>query len=133
MRHRTTKLAYLGILAAVIFASCMPDLIPVGRPDLTGPPSFCKINEKGYLIVTVKNQGTANAPASTTTVEFSAGGSFDLPTPAIPKGGSVDLQPLQVPAGCYSPDCSFKITVDSKKQIQESNEANNTVGGSCLG
>ncbi len=133
MRHKTAKLAYAVILAAVFFAGCMPDLIPVGRPDLTGPPSSCKIDKQGYLIVTVKNQGTANAPASTTTIVFSPGGSFDLPTPAIPKGGSIDLQLLQVPAGCYNPDCSFKITVDSKKQIQESNEANNTAGGSCLG
>ncbi|HVP36398.1 MAG TPA: CARDB domain-containing protein [Terriglobales bacterium] len=133
MKRKTTRLVYVFILAAIFIAGCMPDLIPVGRPDLTGPPGFCKIDKQGYLTVTVKNQGSANALASTTTIEFSAGGSFDLPTPAIPAGKSVNLQPLKIPAECYHPDCSFKITVDSKNQIKESNEANNTAGGSCIG
>jgi hypothetical protein len=131
MRRQTL---ILGFLIAVALIGCAGiDLLPIGRPDLTGPPSFCKVDNQGRLIVTVKNQGNANARASTTTVEFFPGGLFSLPTPAIPAGGTVDLAPLNIPAGCYNPDCEFKITVDSNNQIKESNEGNNIANGSCLG
>jgi len=132
-------LVSLSLLATIVLSGCTPlaDLVPIGSPDISGPPSFCKkVKEgpdKGKLVVTVKNQGTAAAPASTTTVKFSPGGSFQLSTPAIPAGGSVDLPPLSIPAGCYNPDCDFKITVDSNNQINESNEGNNSVAGNCLG
>jgi len=112
------------------------DLVPFGRPGLPGPPGFCKIAktgpQKGKLIVTVANQGNATAAASTTLVQFSNGVSSALPTPAIAPGASVDLL-LSIPATCYRPDCSFKITVDSKGQVKEANEGNNTAVGSCLG
>lgn len=82
--------------------------------------------------VTVKNQGNADAPASETTVTFG-----DIPvtvnTPAIPVGGSVDLL-FKVPTNCFSPDCSFKITVDANNQVNESNnEENNGASGGCIG
>jgi len=39
-----------------------------------------------------------------------------------------------VPGNCFSPDCSFKITVDANNQINESNhEGNNTANGGCIG
>ncbi len=113
------------------------DLIPFGRPEFPGPSGFCKIAQggqhQGELIVTVTNRGNAAAAGSTTLVEFSDGSSFGLPTPAIAPGGSVDLPPLKIPAACFRPHCSFKITVDSKAQVQESNDTNNTAVGSCLG
>ena len=125
------------LLVAIALSGCTVDLMVVGKADLSGPPSFCKLvkegPDKGKLVVTVKNQGTAAAPASTTTVEFSPGGSFQLPTPAIPAGGSVDLTPLKIPGVCFNPDCDFKITLDSNGQVNESNEGNNTADGNCLG
>ena len=107
----------------------LPDLVPV--PDPQG--GFCKGDGKGNLVVTVRNQGSANAPASTTRVEFFPGGVFMLPTPPIPAGAQLDLTPLPFPPGCFSPDCSFKITVDATGVVVESNEANNTGVGTCIG
>lgn len=109
----------------------LPDLVPV--PDPRPGVGFCKRDTQGRLVVTVKNQGNADAPASTTTVDYSPGGSFQLPTPAIPAGGSVDLPPLNIPGVCFDPDCDFRITVDSANQATESNEGNNSAAGRCIG
>ncbi len=113
----------------------LPDLVPV--PDPRPEFGFCKRVEqgpnKGKLVVTVKNQGNADAPPSMTKVIFARGGSFDLPTPAIPAGGSVDLPPLSMPGVCFVPNCDFKIIVDVNNQVVESNKANNTASGTCRG
>jgi hypothetical protein len=103
-----------------------PDLVPV--PDASG--TFCRLRD-GQLVVTVKNQGTADAGPSVTRVDFSSG-SVSQPTPPIPAGGSVDLL-FPIPAGCFQPDCFFRITVDSTNIVDESNEGNNTASGFCLG
>jgi subtilase family serine protease len=106
----------------------LPDLIPLADPK-TG---FCRRDNKGNLIVTVKNQGSADAGASTTTVVFGPGGTFSQPTPPIAAGASVDLT-FPIPAVCFNPECSFRIIVDSGNQVTESNEGNNTASGTCLG
>jgi hypothetical protein len=105
-----------------------PDLIPI--PDANG--NFCRIDPARRLIVTVKNQGTADAGPSVTKIVFSTGGGASVPTPAIPAGGSVDVT-VPIPANCFQPDCGFRITVDSTGQVSESNELNNTASGTCLG
>ena len=136
MHRRKLTLVVSGILVAVALNGCTrPDLVPIkspGQPDnITG---FCKVVDNATkVVVSVKNQGNADSPASTTTVDFFNRGSFQLPTPAIPAGGSVDLPPLNIPAGCFDPDCDFKITVDSGSQINESNEGNNNTDGRCIG
>jgi hypothetical protein len=104
-----------------------PDLVPV--PDAQG--NFCRRTDL-RLTVTVKNQGSADAGASTTTVDFGSLGAASQPTPPIPAGGSVDVF-FNIPPGCFHPDCGFKITVDSGGVVDESNEANNTAVGSCPG
>ena len=104
-----------------------PDLIPV--PNAQG--SFCN-RKDGKLIVTVRNQGTAAAGPSTTTVNFSNGVSQSQPTPGIAAGGQVDVA-FDIPPGCFSPDCGFRITVDSGNVVVESNEGNNTASGTCIG
>ncbi|NIV14178.1 MAG: hypothetical protein GWN62_23765 [Aliifodinibius sp.] len=109
----------------------LPDLIPV--PDPEPGIGFCKLDNQNRLIVTVKNQGDSDAPPSTTKVEFFPGGVVEIPTPLIPAGASVDLPPISFPAGCFVPDCHFKITVDWKNEIIESNKANNIASGFCLG
>lgn len=108
----------------------LADLIPV--PDPKPGVGFCRRDAQGRLIVTVKNQGTADAGPSETKVAFSGGGTVSVPTPAIPAGGSVDVF-VPIPPGCFSPDCGFRITVDAAAVVSESNEVNNTASGSCLG
>lgn len=106
----------------------LPDLIPFADPK-TG---FCKRDDQGDLIVTVKNQGSAGAGPSTTTVVFAPGGTFSQPTPPIFAGASVDLT-FPIPAKCFDPDCDFRIIVDSGNQVTESDELNNFASGTCLG
>lgn len=108
-----------------------PDLIPV--PDPRPGFGFWKVDRQGNLIVTVKNQGTADAGASTLKVEFLPGGTCILPVPPIPAGGSVDVGSCSFPAACFDPDCNFRITVDSNNDVSESNEGNNNANGMCIG
>ena len=108
-------------------AQALPDLVPV--PDASG--SFCR-GKDGKLLVTVKNQGAGPAGPSTTQVDFGQHGTFSQATPALTPNMSTDLL-FDIPAGCFDPDCGFTITVDSKNEVTESNEANNTASGFCLG
>lgn len=125
--HKVTILGLKPVASAPA-----PDLIPFS-PLGTGPLAFCRIEQNGQVLrVTVKNQGNGNAGASKTTVIFGSQ-PVVLDTPPIPAGGSVDLL-FTIPPGCFVPDCSFRITVDSDNQVNEfSNEGNNSVGGGCLG
>jgi subtilisin family serine protease len=115
----------------------LPDLVPVRLPNMgMDPIAYCNLDDRKRLVVTVKNQGDAGAPASTTRVTFHSvpGGDVvvDLPTPALAAGESVDLDPIELP-NCYHPNCHFTITVDVTGVVAESNEANNTAEGYCLG
>jgi hypothetical protein len=106
----------------------LPDLIPLPDPG----KGFCNRDEQGNLIVTVKNQGSADAGASTTTVHFAPGGPLAQPTPPIPAGGTVNLT-FPIPQACFDPDCQFRIIVDSASQVAESDETNNIASGTCRG
>jgi hypothetical protein len=132
------------ILALLVFWYCcfrpkpirkLANLMPV--PDPRPGIGFCRLveagPEKGKLLVTVRNYGDANAPASTTTVTFATGESEDLPTPPIRAGESVDLDPVDFPRGCFSPNCHFRIVADSKNVVTESDKVNNVVDSFCLG
>jgi hypothetical protein len=107
------------------------DLLPV--PDGPGPLGFCRRDSQGNLLVRIRNQGDADAPASTTTVEFGSGGVFSVPTPAISAGTSTDLTPVAMPGACFTPDCGFRITADSASVIDETDETNNHAVGQCIG
>ncbi len=136
MSRQRRLLFPLGLLGALALGGCTPaDLVPRGIADLEGPPSFCTLAkvepDKGKLIVTVMNQGHRDARASTTKVEFTPGGSFEQPTPAVRgEGGMVEVK-FDVPRACWTPDCTFTITVDSGNRVKEGNKGNNTVTGYC--
>ena len=104
-----------------------PDLIPVPDPKL----GFCR-RQGMKLTVTVRNQGSSDAGPSITRVDFGAFGTATQPTPALAAGASTDLV-FTIPAGCFDPDCDFRITVDSNGQVDESNEGNNNASGTCVG
>jgi hypothetical protein len=128
-RHKVTILG-LGPKSGVVEQRAV-DLLPFS-PMGTSPTAFCRIEESGKVLrVTVKNQGAIEAGASKTTVRFDET-LFTLDTPPVPAGGSVDLL-FKVPTGCFTPDCSFTISVDSSNQVGETNEGNNKVTGGCLG
>ena len=137
MFRRILALMFLSILVVVAPRGSSqrdrPDLVPV--PDPRPGYKFCRRDASQKLQVTVKNQNNNDvaAHASTTKVEFTPGGTIEIPTPAIPAGVSVDLPPVVIPAQCFNPDCEFTITVDSQHQVHESNEGNNTGIGKCLG
>jgi hypothetical protein len=107
------------------------DLLPLNPNPQSGPAGFCR-RQGNKLVVTVKNQGTADAGPSTTTVDFANVGQVSQPTPAIAAGSAVDVL-FDFPAACFRPDCRFRIIVDSGNQVDESNETNNTADGACLG
>ncbi|MCP3952079.1 MAG: VWA domain-containing protein [Desulfobacterales bacterium] len=107
--------------------------LPDPRPGI----GFCRLvasgPHKGRLKVAVVNYGEADAPASTTTVTFSTGDAVDLATPPIRAGESVELEPVEFPKGCFDPDCHFRIVVDSRNEVTESDKSNNVAEYFCLG
>jgi hypothetical protein len=140
--HREALTFLIISLLTVVINGCavpekrppLPDLVPSTSPGQDNITGFCKVVGKTVkVVVSVKNQGNAASPVSTTTVQFSPEGSFRLATPAIQPGGSANLEPLNIPPACFNPDCNFTITVDSDNQIKESNAKNNTTDGRCIG
>lgn len=128
-RHKITILG-LGPGGGVVQQGAV-DLLPFS-PLGTSPAAVCRIEQNGKeLRVTVKNQGPVDAGSSKTTVTFGET-PFTLETPPIPGGGTVDLL-FKVPAGCFTPDCSFTISVDSSNQVDEFDERNNKAAGGCIG
>jgi len=116
-----------------------PDLIPVRRPNSSGPEGFCRLSTGGELIVRVRNQSNLDVNTETTTIVRFSGGDFVFrPTPPIAGGASADIS-FPIPSGCGS-DCSFTIAVDAAVQVHESrgdeidtHETNNIQNGRCIG
>lgn len=133
-------LAGVGSLQARIDdvrAACAPaDLVPV---PAAGPnrPNFCRNDEKGNLIVRVKNLGSTPAPASSLRVTFTTlSGPVSVDTPAPPLGGGGGLVDLAtpIPTDCTTVrggDCQFTLAVDVDDAVLETDESNNIVSGTC--
>ncbi|MBI1893010.1 MAG: hypothetical protein HYS14_02705 [Candidatus Rokubacteria bacterium] len=103
----------------------LPDLLP-RRTERT----YCQRDTEGRLIVTIRNQGEANAPASTTRIAFDGGAAFERSTPPLAVGAEASLEPVPLPRGERT--VIFTITADAMGAIREMNEPNNTVIGTCL-
>jgi hypothetical protein len=101
-----------------------PDLVPAGGEG------GCRFDPNNTMVITVRNQGQADAPASVTRVEFEQGfkrrttGPLvqDLQTPSIRAGDSatVRISPNLVQS------LRIQVTVDSSRGVDETNEGNNT-------
>jgi CARDB len=129
-RHKVTILG-LRPTTVPVPKDQIADLVPTSPLGGNAPP-FCRLEAGDKLRVTVTNQGAQNAGPSKTTVAFSEV-DVTLDTPPIPAGGSTDLL-FQIPRGCFNPNCSFRIIVDSSHQVNEgANEGNNTASGTCRG
>jgi CARDB len=129
-RHKITVLGLKAEAVGPTPSRRAPDLVPFS-PLGADPTAFCRMEPGGKLRVTIKNQGNEDAGASKTMVTFGET-QVTLDTPAISAGGSVDVL-FEVPAGCFRPDCSFRITVDSNYQVNEFDEGNNSAAGGCIG
>ena len=125
----------LGCLCLVAASLALGQTLMV-RSDLWPDPgpeqsAFCKRNQ-GNLVVTVRSVGPAQAPLAPFYVkaEFTPGGAFEKQVERLVPGSTADVQ-FAIPPGCFSPDCKFKITVDSRNTIRESDEHNNVAEGRC--
>jgi hypothetical protein len=111
----------------------LPDLVPDSG---TGA---CRFDDNGNVLVTVRNQGQADAPPSITRVEFLA---QDYPRAArrSERPNALELRTPAVRAGAGSVvtfssrllrSLSLRVTVDSSGLVRESNKDNNTAVISC--
>jgi hypothetical protein len=103
----------------------LPDLLPRQTER-----SYCQRDAQGRLIVTIRNQGEADAPASTTRIALAGGEAFDRSTPALTVGAEANLEPVPIPRS--EGTLVFTITADAMGVIREMNEPNNTAIGTCL-
>jgi CARDB len=123
----------LGCLCLVAASLALGQTLMI-RSDLWPDPGlgqFCKRNQ-GNLVVTVRSVGPAQAPLAPfyVKVEFTPGGAFEKQVERLVPGSTAEVQ-FAIPPGCFNPDCKFKITVDSKNSIRESDERNNVAEGRC--
>lgn len=122
------------------FGSCptdvaFPDLLP-----LLTKAAYCDRNAAGtQLTVTVFNAASVPAGCSVVTVEFFATPPvvMEKEVMTVPAFGLVPVI-FNIPSGCFSSDCGFRITVNSrnctgKSKVIESKRSNNTVSGNCVG
>jgi len=138
MYRRLLVLGMFGLLITVASSGCLqtrsivgPDLMPIKRLNNPDQQGFCDRDKQGRLVISIKNQGSGKAPATTSTIEFFPGGLFPLSTPPVAAGGTVTLPPLKIPTTCFDPDCGFRIIADSGDQLYEFNEINNIADGNC--
>jgi hypothetical protein len=120
--------SFIILLATLVALSgCGPDLVA-----LQSKVGYCDVSSEG-LVITIQNVGDEQAAPSKVLVEFSSLQSTTLDVPLIPSRSFAVLKPVQIPVGCFSPDCSFKITVDKNNDVKESDESNNIATGICIG
>lgn len=136
MRFSSFKWLVILALAGLVLTACnpnKPDLIPERRSGSQGAEGFCRTDDDGNLVVRVRNQTNFdNLNPSTTIVEFSPGTPQSAVTAPMPGGSMTDVT-FVFPAGCFNPDCDFTITVDANGDVDEGDEGNNTVAGTCIG
>lgn len=92
----------------------------------------CILDSSGRLIVDVRNDGNDDAPQSHVSVVFEGQKAltFTKTVGAVPSGETRILK-FDRPTHCLTSSCSFTITVDSRNEVKESNETNNTRSGVC--
>lgn len=118
-----------------------PDLVPAQNPSIPGI-YYDYDGPAGEVLVWVENQGSLTAPSSYVSITFKgSGGSIigtvEIATPTGPMAPGDVVGPLRAivldPGACFSPGCSFTITVDSRDDVEESREDNNQQDDAILG
>jgi hypothetical protein len=127
-------LGLAGILSVILcsFAGCgkKADLSPVFVNSALVNEGPCILDDAERLTVSVINQGMRASKATTTTIEFQHHAPVRLPTRPLRPGQSTTVS-FPIPIRCFRPDCSFKVVVDAKDEITESEEGNNARTGKC--
>ncbi len=70
----------------------LPDLIPRETQE-----NYCQRDAQGRLVVTIRNQGEADAPASTTRIVFGNGDTVIRSTPPLAVSAEAALAPIPLP------------------------------------
>src|SRR5262245_14413150 len=104
----------------------LPDLIPRETK-----PNYCERDDQGRLIVTIRNQGEAAAPASTTRVVINNRETVERATPPLAVGQEAALEPIPMPPAGEG-TLPFTIMADVTESVSEMNEPNNKAYGGCL-
>ena len=116
---------------SIVLSDLIPDP-PVGSSvGVVG----CRTDTGGNILIGVRNQGPGSAGASLTRVVFTSTApptTTDVPTATLTSGSVVDVA-CPVPGSCYSPNCTFSVTVNVNGAVSESSTANNGAIGVCLG
>lgn len=149
--HRKRIRPALLLLSALALVACgggsnppgdlnFPDLVVAENP---GAPGFYFGYDSvtGEVLVWVLNQGSLSAPSSYVSVTYrNAGGTLgtvEIGTPTGPMAPGAMVGPLRAtilsPGPCFDPDCDFTIEVDSRGEVVESREDNNTRDQAILG
>jgi archaellum component FlaF (FlaF/FlaG flagellin family) len=83
-------------------------------------------SEGELATITVRNNGSANAPATLTAVTL--GGKVLVPAATDPIFAHDDTTvTVDVPRACWGGGCSYSVEVDSAKAVAESDETNNVL------
>jgi len=130
--HSNFLVPVFSIFMGLLLMSCQgPDLVPERRSGGQGSEGFCR-RDGQVLTVRVRNQGNEDVLILfKTTVQFGSVTKSAMTSP-MPSGSFSDVT-FDIPAGCFDPDCDFKITVDADNDIEESIESNNVEAGICIG
>src|SRR5690349_16752984 len=96
-----------------------PDLIAVPDGSFGGPDAFCDLTSGTHLRIVIQNQGQGDAPASTTRVAFSPGGTIDIPTPSVRAAQRTLLDPVLIPAACFDWAAASRVSVHARDQVAE--------------
>ncbi|MGH9766817.1 MAG: HYR domain-containing protein [Blastocatellia bacterium] len=104
------------------------DLVPIVPNGFSSFCAFFTSSGMQFLRITIKNQGDAAAPASTTAVAF-GNVAVSVATPALLPNETVDLN-VAVPTG-GGPPVLIKITADVGGTLAERSNSNNVVTVSC--
>ena len=136
MTRKALLVIAVGTLVILALTGCRqerPDLIP-----FSNNVTFCDPDGEGNLLIYVRNIGAGISPNVHIQVAFFLGaGGTKVERPALGTGALAPGQtslgiPVPIPAGCYNPDCDFRITVDVLNETIESDETNNSIDGTCI-
>ena len=128
----------LSILALIGCTSQPPEqVVPRaagGRADLVATVSCLHIEDSPRLAIAIANVGDFAAAASRTMVQFGSdpASSVMRATGSIAAKGVRSFE-LDFPAACERTECTWNVTVDAGREVDEADEGNNSASGRCGG